>query len=201
MSIKYPLAPSPIFWTIQGEGHLRGFQMAFLRLAGCSVGCKECDTDYRLDTRATADEIADRVDRITPSENRDRWCWITGGEPADYDLSALLKSLRSKRFSIAVATSGHKRLIPPVDWLSVSPHDPEKLVQTYGNEIKLIPGLNGLDPWEFVKVHPDSKIDFMYRYLQPLDDSKEGLDLCLKFLKEHPNWGLTRQDHKLWNLP
>lgn len=45
--MKYPLSLNPIFWTIQGEAHLRGFQMCFVRLAGCSVGCEHCDTDYR----------------------------------------------------------------------------------------------------------------------------------------------------------
>lgn len=35
--MKYPVAE--IFFTIQGEGHLRGFQQTFIRLAGCSVRC------------------------------------------------------------------------------------------------------------------------------------------------------------------
>ncbi len=50
--MRYPLAPDPIFWTLQGEGHLRGFQMAFIRLGGCSVGCVQCDTYYKVDSRA-----------------------------------------------------------------------------------------------------------------------------------------------------
>ncbi len=32
--MNYAIAPDGIFWSIQGEGHLQGFQMAFLRLAG-----------------------------------------------------------------------------------------------------------------------------------------------------------------------
>ena len=175
--------------------------MAFVRLAGCSVGCPQCDTDYSVNSRATAEEIAERVDAITPSNNRDRWAWITGGEPADHDLRPLIAALRAKRFSVAVASSGHKRIIPPVDWLSISPHDPEKLVQTYGNEIKIVPGLNGLDPWKFLEMHPDSKTDFLYRYVQPLNDGRENIEICMKFLKDHPNWALSRQDHKFWVVP
>jgi organic radical activating enzyme len=134
---QYPLSPNPIFWTLQGEGHLRGFQMAFVRLAGCSVGCAQCDTDYRVDSRATAEEIVDRVTEVQPKGDRDGWVWITGGEPTDHNLRPLLSALKARGFSTAVVTSGVRRLIEPVDWLSVSPHssDPAKFQQRYGNEM------------------------------------------------------------------
>lgn len=200
----YPLAPNPIYWTINGEAHLRGFQMAFLRLAGCSVGCGWCDTDYRVTSRASAEEIAERVDAVTPSVSRDRWVWITGGEPTDHDLRPLLAALRARRFSIALATSGHNRAIPPVDWLSVSPHDPSRWLQTYGNEVKIVPGLNGFLLDDFLRVHSDDRTDFMYRYVQPLwkdgQEDKASLSECLEFLKRNPNWSLSRQDHKWWGL-
>lgn len=165
---RYPLAPNGVFWSAQGEAHLRGFQMAFVRLAGCSVGCDGCDTDYSVAERDTAGQIAARVDEITPANCRDRWVWITGGEPTDHDLRPLLGALRDRRFSTAVATSGHARMIPPVDWLSVSPHDPAKWVQTYGNEVKIVPGLHGLDIDDWRRAFPDDVTDFMYRYVQPL---------------------------------
>lgn len=200
---KYPLAFDGVWWSLQGEGHLRGFQMAFVRLAGCSVGCPSCDTDYKAHSTATAEEIAQRVDDVTPRGNRDRWVWITGGEPADYDLRPLIGALRAKRFSIAVATSGHKRTIPPVDWLSVSPHDPSKWLQTYGNEVKIVPGLNGFSIADFLRDHPDDKTDFMYRYAQPLfmhgREQEESLKECIKFLQTNSNWSLSRQDHRYWN--
>lgn len=202
--MRYPLSSNPIFWTIQGEGHLRGFQMCFVRLAGCSVGCPNCDTDYRRQEFATDDEIAARVDDITPKNARDRWVWVTGGEPTDHDLAPLIRALRARRFSIAVATSGHRRVIPPVDWLSVSPHDPSKWVQTYGSEVKIVPDLNGFSIEDFRTAHPDDQTDFMYRYVQPLSIGKqedpESLRTCLEFVKSNPNWSLSRQDHHYWNV-
>ena len=202
---RYNLAPNPIFWTIQGEGHLRGFQMCFIRLAGCSVQCLGCDTDYSLGSKATAEEIARRADIATPAESRDRWAWITGGEPTDQDLKPLMAALRGRRFSIALATSGHRRVIPPVDWLSVSPHDPGKWIQTYGSEVKIVPGLNGFSIEDFLSVHPDDQTDFMYRYVEPLSvngrEDPFSLSVCLEFLKSHPNWSLSRQDHLYWKVP
>lgn len=198
-----PLASVP-WWAIQGEGHLRGFQMCFLRLAGCSVGCPNCDTDYSVKSRETPETIAMMCNKVTPSNARDRWVWITGGEPTDHDLQPLIFALRRQRFSIAVATSGHRRFIPPVDWLSVSPHDPAKWVQTYGNEVKIVPGLNGHIIADFQNAHPDDQTDFMYRYVQPLwHEGKEDahtLMECLNFLRTNPNWSLSRQDHKYWGV-
>lgn len=201
---RYPLSPSPVFFTLQGEAHLRGFQMTFLRLAGCSVGCAECDTDYSVDSRASAAEIADRVDAATPSTLRDRWVWVTGGEPLDHNLVPLYAELRKRRFSIALATSGTKRAIHAVEWLSVSPHD-LNTVQLYGNEVKLVVGLNGLDPYAWQAKFPDSQTDFMYRYVQPVwrdgAEDPEALKTCLEFLRANPNWSLSRQDHKHWTVP
>src|SRR5947207_15974129 len=91
--MKYPVAE--IFFTIQGEGHLRGFQQTFIRLAGCSVGCPECDTDYSRRESLTAEGIAERAAAITP-KMIDPWAWITGGEPTDQALQPLLSALQAK---------------------------------------------------------------------------------------------------------
>lgn len=203
---KYPLASPAIFWTIQGEGHLRGFQMVFVRLAGCSVGCAQCDTDYRVSHRADAMDIALAAGAVAKA-SRDRWVWITGGEPTDHDLRALLAALKVHGFSTAVATSGCNRLVPPVDWLSVSPHsaDPAEFQQRYGSELKLTEGLNGMDLDAWHKEWPDDRTDFLYRYVQPLwkDGQEDPVSLarCLAFLECHPSWALSRQDHKHWKVP
>jgi 7-carboxy-7-deazaguanine synthase len=202
---RYPIAPNGIFWTIQGEGHLRGFQMGFIRLGGCSVGCPQCDTDYSVDRKMTPGEISVECFQKFPHD-RDTWVWITGGEPADHDLRPLLNKMKLMGYSTAVATSGAKRVVPPVDWLSISPHssDPAKFQQRYGNEIKIVDGLNGLnlDEWSS---RWDREVDFMYRYVQPLarpdgTEDPESLQRCLAFLKKHPRWALSRQDHKYWGV-
>lgn len=208
--MNYTLAPNGVFWTIQGEGHLRGFQMGFIRLAGCSVGCPGCDTNYTVSERVTVEELLVRVHAALPAGDRDQWWWITGGEPTDRDLRPLLSALKGAGYSTALATSGVRRFVPPVDWLSVSPHstDPTKFQQRYGNEIKIVDGLNGLDLDEWYAAFPDDRTDFMYRYVQPLwvGDATSGcedpasLARCLNFLKRHPRWALSRQDHKHWGV-
>lgn len=202
--MRYPLARNAIFWTIQGEGHLRGFQMCFVRLAGCSVGCPMCDTDYRRAEFASAEEIAARADEMIPPSASNRWVWLTGGEPTDHDLGPLLDAFRARRLSIALATSGHRRVAHQVDWLSVSPHDPAKWAQTSGSELKIVPGLNGFGIDAFRAAQPDDRTDFAYRYVQPLSLEKredpESLQACLAFVRANPDWRLSRQDHHHWNV-
>lgn len=204
----YPLARNdgndPVWWSLQGEAHLRGFQMAFVRLAGCDVNCPGCDTDYAAGVKILADDIAKWADRVTPAASGDRWVWITGGEPGMYDLRPLLMSLKRLRFSTAVASSGHHRIIPPVDWLSISPHDPAKWLQLYGNEVKVVPGLNGFSIEDFAARWQNDEVRFLYQYVQPLWDmdadreDPESLRECLSWLRHHPNWSLSRQNHKYW---
>lgn len=217
---RYPIAPNGVFWSLQGEGHLRGFQMGFVRLAGCSVGCLQCDTNYSVAEKLTLPELEARC-RSAFKASRDGWVWITGGEPADHDLRPLLASMKSLGYSTAVATSGVKRVIPPVDWLSVSPHsaDPAKFQQRYGSEVKLVDGLNGLDIDDWVEAWDrPGMIDFMYRYVQPRsarvgfnrpsdgkidyrhEEDPASLERCLAFLRTHPTWALSRQDHHAWSV-
>lgn len=210
--MKFSIAPNGVFWSIQGEGHLQGFQQAFLRLAGCSVGCPGCDTNYSKAESLTLGEIVGRLRAVIPVDDRDCWVWITGGEPADLPQpkqTRLVAALKAQGWSVCVATSGVKRFIPPVDWLSVSPHssDPAKFQQRYGNEIKLIEGLNGLDLWDWHDKW-SRRSDALYRYVQPLStfngklwvEDPESLKRCLQFMKEHPQWALSQQRHHAWGV-
>jgi len=199
--MRYAIAPHGVFWSIQGEGHLRGQQMAFLRLAGCSVNCIGCDTDYTVADRVDLDTLVQRVAHIIPANARDKWVWITGGEPTDHDLGPLIRELRRgiPGVSIAVATSGKRRVIPPVDWLSVTYHGGYELAQRFGHELKLVDGLN-----DYGLSKPPGQLDFMQYYCQPLSvcgtENAQSLERCLEWLKDKPNWGLSRQDHHVWNV-
>jgi len=200
MVAKMKLAWPP-FWTIQGEGHLTGQGMVFLRFAGCSVGCPGCDTNYSAKTRMSPEEITESVLAEFPREihGRNRWVWLTGGEPTDRNLDPLLKLFSEAGLSVALATSGVRPVRNPVDWLSVSPHTTE-LAQTWGNEIKLVPGLNGLDPWSWLEEW-DSKLNFWLRFFQPLDGDPDSLEVCKEIFKAYPHWGISLQTHKLMGLP
>lgn len=202
--MRYPLAGEGVFRTLQGEGALLGLPMVFIRLAGCSVGCPGCDTDYGVRERATADEIADRVGRLTYRCRE--WVWITGGEPTDHDLAPLLSALRRHAFPrIAVATAGIRPLRAGwvhggVDFLSVSPHREQGWVQRSGDQINLVPGLNGLT-WEEAGRIAEQADWFAHRWITPCEGDPEAMSRCVQWVHTHPGWRLGIQAHKQWRLP
>jgi len=201
---RYPLARNGIFLTVQGEGSLLGVPMTFVRLAGCSIGCPLCDTDYavaeRLDGREIALRVADQMPRGV------EWIWITGGEPTDHELTPLVEELRrlGAWIKIALATAGH-RTVPArhatggVDWISVSPHSPTEWVQKTGQELKLVPGLNRYRLADFA-VALAGPLAFGHRYVQPCDGRPETIRECVEFVKAHPEWRLGCQGHKQWAI-
>jgi 7-carboxy-7-deazaguanine synthase len=210
----YPLAPQGVFRTIQGEGSLLGTPMVFVRLAGCSVGCDGCDTDYSVASRATAREIAERVAAVG---DKTRWVWITGGEPADHALGELVGELRRALFDVAVATSGAKSEARDgwgirrktgrddgADFLSVSPHfPPGELTVWQGHQINLVPGLGRLNlaDWR----GPDNRFwAFPARWVTPFwcDRTERALRIreCEEFLAARPDFRLGVQAHKVWGV-
>lgn len=199
-----PLAPDGIWWTLQGEGHLSGVPMAFVRLAGCSVGCAGCDTDYRVSERTGVDDIVSRVAAVTPAKVRERWVWITGGEPTDHDLTPLLLALKRAGHLVAVATAGERNVADPVDWLSVSPHRVGRLAQRFGHEIKLVLG-GGMTDDVMAQREDAERADYWFRYVQPFtrpDGSPDpaAVQWCHDWIARFPNWALSEQRHRQWGV-
>ena len=89
----------------------------------------------------------------------------------------------------------------PVEWLSVSPHSNSmNLQQLFGNAIKLVPGLNGLDAKEFIERWGHGSLRFWFKYLQPLDGDPDSIELCKAIWRAHPDWGISIQQHKVLGL-
>jgi 7-carboxy-7-deazaguanine synthase len=191
----YPIAPDGVFWTVQGEGALLGVPMHFVRLAGCATNCPQCDTDYREAGRLSATEIVERLQRLPHAE----WAWLTGGEPTDHDLGPLLSALRGEGYRVAVATSGVREFDPDrVSFLSVSPHSWAGWAQRRGEQVNVVPGLNGL---RLADMPPGAGVGFAHRYVTPLGGARgPGLAACLEFLRAHPDWRLGCQCHRAWGL-
>ncbi len=102
-----------VFHSIQGEGVTAGVPSVFVRLQGCSVGCRWCDTKYSWDADAgRATTLAELLDDI--SAYGCRRVVVTGGEPLESPLFApLLGALRAEGFAVEVETSG--TIPPPAD--------------------------------------------------------------------------------------
>ena len=113
-----PLVES--FYTIQGEGFHSGKPAYFIRLGGCDVGCRWCDSKEswnpdRFPPVPIEDIVRDAV--ATPAKA----IVITGGEPMNYPLDPLCMLLKQSGMEIYVETSGSSHLSGIFDWVCLSP--------------------------------------------------------------------------------
>ncbi len=145
-----------IFYSLQGEGFLAGVPSVFVRLAGCPLQCRWCDTKYAWDQRAGKDYTIDEIIH-TVQEWPCKFIVITGGEPMiNSDLPQLVKKLKTAGKHITIETAGIA-YIPdlPCDLMSISP----KLSNSAPDDAQVS------------AVHEDSRLDIAV--LQELLDNYE----------------------------
>ncbi len=94
-----------IFRSIQGEGRSQGRPCTFLRLTGCNLRCRWCDTLYALEGGTEKSE--EEIEREIASFGGRLLC-ITGGEPLlqGEELLRLVSSLAGNGYSIEIETNG-----------------------------------------------------------------------------------------------
>jgi len=95
-----------IFYSLQGEGFLAGVPSVFVRLAGCPLRCRWCDTKYAWDKEAGAHYS---IEKIVQSVQRwpCKFVVITGGEPMiNSELPQLTQKLKKSGKYITIETVG-----------------------------------------------------------------------------------------------
>jgi 7-carboxy-7-deazaguanine synthase len=102
-----------IYASIQGESSYAGFPCTFVRLTGCPLRCRWCDTAYAFHGGRSMDiaEIIAEVDRL-----RLPMVELTGGEPLAQDgTPTLMAALIAKGYQVLIETSGSESLsaLPP----------------------------------------------------------------------------------------
>jgi 7-carboxy-7-deazaguanine synthase (Cx14CxxC type) len=202
-------AVKEIFLTLQGEGGQAGRPAVFCRFAGCNLWsgreqdragavCSFCDTDFvGMDGPgggrfATPDDLARAVEAAWTGGPDDRLAVLTGGEPLLQVDEALTEALHAHGFSIALETNGTLEVPPGIDWICVSPKAQAKVVQTHGQELKLVYPQMGVDPAGF------EHLDFERFLLQPMDgpDRIMATEAAIAYCLAHPRWRLSVQTHK-----
>ena len=133
-----------IFYSLQGEGFIAGIPSVFIRIAGCPLRCRWCDTKYAWDKQAgrlySIDEIVQTVQKWPC-----KYVVVTGGEPmVNSDLPQLVHELKAVGKHITIETAGIA-YIPDMqcDLMSISP----KLSNSMPEEPEL------------AAIHKNSKLD------------------------------------------
>ena len=93
-----------IFYSIQGESTHAGRPCVFVRLTGCNLRCRWCDTEYAFyeGRKMTTGEVADVV-----ASHQCKLVEITGGEPLLQEgVYPLMDALLKAGHTVMVETSG-----------------------------------------------------------------------------------------------
>ena len=203
-----------IFLTLQGEGGQAGRAAVFCRFAGCNLWsgreadragavCTFCDTDFVGTDGAgggkfdTAGALAGAIEAAWGQGAEARLVVCTGGEPLLQLDEPLIEALHGRGFSIAVETNGTLPAPPGLDWICVSPKADSALVQTRGQELKLVHPQAGVDPARF------EGLPFERFYLQPMDgpELEANTRATVAYCLAHPRWRLSVQTHKVLGIP
>ena len=105
-----PMRVTEIFHSIQGESSHAGRPCVFVRLTGCNLRCRWCDSEYTFTggEKMSLDEVMERV--------RGYGCnlvEITGGEPlAQAEALDLIARLCDEDFEVLIETSGSIDIAP-----------------------------------------------------------------------------------------
>jgi 7-carboxy-7-deazaguanine synthase len=206
-----------IFYTLQGEGANTGRAAVFCRFAGCnlwtgraadraSAVCTFCDTDF-VGTDgdgggkfATADDLARACAAAAGAAHRTDGARtlivLTGGEPMLQIDDAVIAALKAANFEIAIETNGTLPVPRAIDWICVSPKAGAALVQTTGDELKLVYPQADLMPKDV------ASLDFKQRYLQPMDGPARDANTAAAaaYCQANPGWRLSLQMHKIIGL-
>lgn len=99
------LTINEIFYSIQGESSFTGKPCVFVRLTGCDLRCRWCDTEYAF-TEGEPASVDDVLERVAAYD-----CplvEITGGEPLlQSDAYPLMQRLLDGGKTVLLETGGH----------------------------------------------------------------------------------------------
>ena len=98
------LRVNEIFHSLQGEADSVGFRTVFVRLTGCPLRCRYCDTEYAFHAGDwhDLDSILESVRQFDATH-----VCVTGGEPlAQPNCLVLLERLCDAGFKVSLETSG-----------------------------------------------------------------------------------------------
>ncbi len=208
-----------LYYTLQGEGAQTGRAAVFLRFAGCNLWsglerdraeavCNFCDTDFRGTDGPgggkfeSTEELAATVrqnwdENVSEGYQSAPYVVCTGGEPLLQLDGSLIDALHNVDMEIGVETNGTIEAPAGIDWLCVSPKSTAPLVQTSGDELKLV--------YPQPQALPDRfrNLKFTHFFLQPLDGEgiKRHTSAAIEYCRANPQWRLSLQTHKLTGIP
>jgi len=190
------------FYSVQGEGINTGKAAFFVRIGGCDLGCRWCDSKETWNWVPDKwTPVADLIQEI--KESGADSVVVTGGEPLIYDFSLFTEACRKEGCKLFLETSGAHPLSGIWDWVCLSPKpQKEPLPEFYSlaSELKVIIYKPEDFRWaEKTAARVSKECDLM---LQPewsrFEDTGKWV---VDYVKKHQQWRVSVQTHKFLRIP
>ena len=175
----------------------------FIRLSRCNLRCSFCDTEFDSGVEMTLEEIRDAI-AVYPGR---RIIW-TGGEPTLQLTDEVVAYFKALGYYQSIETNGTRRPPRGLDYITCSPkreamrllhqNFPEGVGEfrfPIGRDVDLPPAISDLPPAGAYLVSP------IFVGETQNDVDREAVELCVKYVLEHPEWQLSLQMHKLIHIP
>lgn len=177
--------------TLQGEGPSAGQAASFVRLGGCNLSCRWCDTGYTWD--ASVFDLASEL-RLVPTAEVERLAAaagvplvvLTGGEPAlqAREAAVLVAGLRAKGHRVEMETSGTVPLGPLAGLLDLIVVSPKLSNSGMGEHRRLRPAI-----LRDLAAYPEAVFKFVVQDLDDLREVEAVVD------------ALNLVSHRVWVMP
>ena len=161
------------------------------------MGCSFCDTTYAFANGTPMNSLQILVEL---AKYPYKTVVVTGGEPTEQNLTALIGVLKSAGHIVHLETNGARDCdVSQADFICVSPKKnvSEKMLQK-ADIIKLVIGQN-TDLKEIEKYYAYEN-EHTTLYFQPESNLQENIDRGLTLVKQHPSARLSVQLHKLLHV-
>lgn len=198
--LKLPLVEE--FYTLQGEGFHTGKAAYFIRIGGCDIGCRWCDSKITWNPSfhplvSVKTIVANALK--TPANA----VVVTGGEPSFYNLEPLTTRLKDHGIKTFIETAGAKPLKGEWDWICLSPKRQSPPHESYfaiANELKIIIYEDEDYRWAeemAEKVNPDCLLFLQSEWSR----YEQNIPHIVEYVKNYPKWNVSLQAHKFMHIP
>lgn len=197
-----------IFTTFQGEGPFVGESAVFLRLGGCNLACKFCDTEFESFQDIHQEEIIEQVNLLAACKRK--LVVITGGEPLRQPIEQLCERLIERGFKVQLETNGtlFRQLHPDVH-IICSPKNTgigyKRLREDLLARITALKFLVSANLADYYDINDVGQSDYdIPVYIQPMDEYNEQLNhsnmrRALEIAEER-GYRISLQMHKYLNI-
>jgi 7-carboxy-7-deazaguanine synthase len=195
--------------TFQGEGPFTGYPAIFVRLGGCNLACKFCDTEFEDFKKISQEKLVEEIKE--KAQNKRKLIVITGGEPLRQHIGPLCAELISLGFNVQIETNGLiYQELPSQVFIVCSPKANSRGV--YSKTHPLLVSKIGAYKFLISKFHKgyDAVPDLSDKnisaqiYVQPMDEYDEQKNAINKKLTleiaEKKGYNLCLQTHKIWGI-